>query len=269
MAATEKQAESLHNSKMAQGRLADLRKWIAIRGWKELPQNVLEWGCDHAWMAAEVHDIEPRHAFQKQKRSVRNWLRSKAPRIAQAERDALIERTITSNKRWSHDQCGHVLGISVRDRQKHSLRFVGAMDDPDYKFRNDVKLAKGAARSRKFRSANGAKPRAEYEANSISKTEPWKQEGFGCRRTWERWRKKAAAEAVNVASASRHLSLRIDSVTDLRHDHVEQTVDSRAPKRPGSSSPVWNVDWIEDPEHPPLAIATASKRPGIMERKAR
>jgi hypothetical protein len=259
--------ESLHNSKMAQGRLADLRKWIGIRGWKELPQNVLEWGCDHAWMAAEVHDLDPRHAIQKQKRSVRNWLRSKAPRIAQAERDALIERTITSNKRWSHDQCGHVLGISVRDRQKHGLRFVGAMDDPDYKFRNDVKLANGAARSRKFRAANGAKPHAD----SLSRTEPWKAEGIS-RRTWERRRKKAQAEAANDASSSRHLILRIDSVTNLRHGlPVEQTVDRRAPERPGASRPLWDdvVDRIDDPEHPPLAIATASKRPGIMERKAR
>ena len=38
------------------------------------------------------------------------------------------------------------------------------------------------------RRRNGVRTRAEYEANSISKTKPWEAAGFKCRRTWERHR---------------------------------------------------------------------------------
>src|ERR1700730_13625107 len=102
MDATEKQtkdAEAAHNAFMARGRLSEAKKWFAHKGWKELPQNVLEWGCDQAWTAAEVNNLNPRQADQKRKRSVRNWCRSTAPQLAKGELDALVARTITSNKR--------------------------------------------------------------------------------------------------------------------------------------------------------------------------
>jgi hypothetical protein len=257
MDATEKQAQ-------AQRRLADLRRVIAIK-WKpqEIPQNVLEMGCDLAYLAAETD--------QKRERSVRNWLHSKVPHLTQAEVDAHVARTTAPdrNRRWNSDQLAGVARISVRFRQKHKTWNFGADDDPNYDIRNAIKAEKHAARSRKYRAAHGAVPRAVYEANSISNTEPWKQEGFGCRRTWERWRKKAAAEAANVASACRDLSLRITSVTDLRHDHLEQIADSRAPKAPRRHAR-WDddvVDRIDDPEQPPFAIAAGVTKVPKVERR--
>jgi hypothetical protein len=50
------------------------------------------------------------------------------------------------------------------------------------------------AKERKRRRA-GAKPRAEYEAASLSKLKPWKAEGV-CRRTWERRQKRQAQAAA-------------------------------------------------------------------------
>src|ERR1700730_12310575 len=109
MDATERKTkddEIAHNAMKARGRLSEAKRWFAIQGWKELPQNdrgqrILEWGCDMAWLAADVKGLDPRQALQKQKRSVRNWARSKAPYLTSVEMDALVARTVTSNKRWS------------------------------------------------------------------------------------------------------------------------------------------------------------------------
>lgn len=217
MDATEKQTqdddEIAHKRLLARGRLSEAKKWFAHRGWAVLPrgnrgQRILEWGCDHAWLAVGATGND-----WKRNRSVRNWCRRWDPLLTDAELDQLVARTVTSNKRWSHDQCAAVLEITVRDRQAHGFRFFGANDDPNYEIRHAMKRDKAAARARKYRAANGAKPRTVYEANSLSRTRPWEQEGIS-RRTWERRRKKADA------SASRHLS-NIGSVTDLRHNESE------------------------------------------------
>jgi hypothetical protein len=267
MDVTEKQTqdddEIAHKTLLARGRLSEAKKWFAHKGWKEPPQNVLEWGCDQAWTAAEVKGLHPRQALQKQKRSVRNWARSKAPRLTLVELEALVARTVTSNKRWSRDQSAAVLGIGVRDSQEHGFKFLGADDDPNYVNRNKAKAEKAAARARKYRAANGAKPRTVYEANSLSRTKPWEPDGIS-RRTWERRRKKADA------SASRPLNI-IGSVTDLRH----QSEPAAGSSEPGAPSAPAHTDWgddvvdrVDDPEHAPFAVATGATKEPKMERRA-
>jgi len=161
-----------------------------------LPQTVrgrriLEWGCDQAYLAGPAN----------QKRSVRRWCRRWAPWLSDAEIAALVAETVERSKRgarWSPDQSATVLEITVADRTTHGFRFLGAMDDPDYEIRLDLKREKAAARARRFRAANRTgQPRDVYEANSLSRTKPWEQDGIS-RSAWERRRRKKAGAASTV-----------------------------------------------------------------------
>jgi hypothetical protein len=140
---------------IARGRLADARKWFEHRGWDVLPQNergqrILQWGADHAWLAAPSNP----------QRSVRRWCKKYAPRLTAAELDRIVAETRTSNKRWSHDHSAMVLEITVRDLVALGLRFLGASDDLNHEIRLGIARAKAAARGRRFRAdhSTGRKP---------------------------------------------------------------------------------------------------------------
>jgi hypothetical protein len=215
---------------IARGRLKEAKHFFGVQGWSELTQNVLEWGCDHAWMAADVRDLLPHLALQRQKRSVRNWLRSKAPKLTNAELYRMVERTVTSNKCWTHDQSAAVLGISVRDLQEHGYRFFGANDDPNYLIRDAAYRAKEAERKFRARAAKGAAPRELYEANSLSKTKPWEALGIS-RATYYRRQKVVSDET----SPSADIRLRHEPRTHLSHEPLHP---SRAPQ----GDPALDVD---------------------------
>jgi hypothetical protein len=190
--------EIAHQNLMARGRLAEAKKWFAHRGWKVLPRGnrgwqILKWGADHAWLAAETD--------WKRERSVRNWCRSKAPSLTDAELNQIVADTVASNKRWTHDQSATVLKISVRDLQEHGFKFLGADNDPNYEIRHAVKKEKAAARARKYRASRstgakrgrpasataprrkGAVTRSEWlAANSASQVKPWI--ALGMKRSW-------------------------------------------------------------------------------------
>jgi hypothetical protein len=113
---------------------------------------------------------------------------------------------------------GEVLGkrlrLSYTERSSVKATTIGSYD-VDRATRKRLtkarKRGKGQIRAEAKRRATGAVPRAIYEANSLSKTEPWKAEGIS-RSTWERRRKKAADASASPyqthfdASPSPHLS---------------------------------------------------------------
>src|ERR1700688_4030816 len=85
--------------------------------------------------------------------------------------DSLVADTVDSNKRWSHDQCAAVLEITVRDREAHGFRFLGAMDDPNHEIRLAVSRKKGAARGRGFRAAHSTGAKRGSPALQLSEEE--------------------------------------------------------------------------------------------------
>jgi hypothetical protein len=212
---------------MARGRLKEARLEFAHRGWPVLPQGrrgqrILAWCAVQAWLA---YPKNPEAAVRRICDELSPWL--KDDRLVE-----LIADTKVANKRFSHDQCAMVLEISVSDCLARGYRFLGASDDWSYEARHKAKRARNAACQRRRRAANGAVPRAVYEANSISKTEPWKQDGFGCRRTWERWRKKAAAQAgTDVASPSPDKIRVTGEVTHLRNEASMRGAPQASPRQ--------------------------------------
>jgi hypothetical protein len=117
------------------------------RGWQHLPQTergwrILRWGADQAWLAWPA---DP-------KAGVIRWCSFAAPWLSDADLDAIVARTKTSNKRYSPDDSARVLEITVADKVRLDLRQSGANDDPFYAVRNRIKLEKDAARKRESRA---------------------------------------------------------------------------------------------------------------------
>lgn len=212
---------------LARGSLSDAKRWFTHRGWKILPRGnrgrrILRWGADQAWLAAQTNP----------KRSVRNWCHHWDPRLSDAELRQIVADTVESNKRWTLDQSAAVLEITVRDRQIHGFRFIGAMDDPNYEIRTALKKEKGAARARRYRASHSTGAKRGRPALQLSEEDRLaRKRAQGAERA-----KRLRASRKN---ASRHIS-NIGSVTDLSvtrvptADHGQERRARKAPVRPSA-----------------------------------
>lgn len=138
------------------------------------------------------------------------WCDRFAPDASEQEITALAEEALAGPaKLIPDDTLGKILRFSYEERLRQGATTIGSFD-VDRAGRKELAKLRKQQRQRlekqEERRLNGAVPRAQYEANSLSQTKPWLAEGV-CRRTWERRRKKAAAEqaVASVASASSHL----------------------------------------------------------------
>jgi hypothetical protein len=101
-------------------------------------------------------------------RSVRRWCRKWAPGLTTKQLNEIVERTKTSNKRWSHDQSAAVLEVSLDDNIALRFRFIGAHDDPDYVRRRVIQRAKDADRKRLDRAKNRTGAKRGRPAHDLS-----------------------------------------------------------------------------------------------------
>jgi hypothetical protein len=209
----------------ARGRIKTARRWFAIRKWKTLPQGdrgqrILELIADHAWLA---YPSDPKGAVRRICGPLAPW----------ADLDQLIARTINSNKRWSNDQCAAVLEISVRDSQTHSLRFVGAHDDPEYQIRAAAKREKNAARARNSRAAKSTgRPRGRPK----SEVPAWVAAGSNSERSYYRHKARGTAQSGSK-NASRHISNNKERDGISLPPGPEPAVERGAPQAPPSRHP--------------------------------
>jgi hypothetical protein len=150
------------------GRLSDLKKVMADRQWDVLPQGIrgqriLRWSADHAYLADPANP----------ERSVRRWCRKVAPWLKPAELDAIVAYTKTSNKRWSDDESALTLEVSLADRDRLHLRFIGANDDLNFARRRDAQHEKDAGYARTYRAKHSSgrprgRPRLELSPEEIA-----------------------------------------------------------------------------------------------------
>jgi len=136
------------------------------------------------------------------------WCEEKAPHVDRGQAMAMVRREHEGPPELiADDIVGKALRLSYVERLTRNITAVGS-HDADKAMR--TKLAKDRRRERDRkraaakRRAKGAEPRAVYEANSLSQTKPWEQEGIS-RSTWERRRKKTDA------SASPHQTDQVDA----------------------------------------------------------
>jgi hypothetical protein len=119
-------------------------------------------------------------------RRIRNWIELRAPWMTSDEAAEIVRAAMANPFNWRADPLARRLGLTEAERRQLLIRTIGAIDmtkDERKKARRLRQRQRDLARRR----AQGAKPRAEYEANSISRNKPWMAFGIS-RRTWYRRR---------------------------------------------------------------------------------
>jgi hypothetical protein len=120
------------------------------------------------------------------------WLSLWAPWMNDAPE--LTAKVLSKPLKWSADKLGAKLGLTDADRIRLKIRTIGAVDCSKEERMQRRMEAKEERRVAKRRAA-GTKPRAEYEAQSLSQTKPWEARGIS-RATYFRQAKKAETGLV-------------------------------------------------------------------------
>jgi hypothetical protein len=120
-------------------------------------------------------------------------------KITEAEASAITEEASIIRKCWSADNLARFLGVTYAQRQALGIRTIGSIDVKKGARRVLRQRKDRLYRERKRRAA-GARLRAEYEANSLSRIKPWLAQGIS-RSTWERKRRNTT-RIQNDASVS-------------------------------------------------------------------
>ena len=122
-----------------------------------------------------------------------------------------------------------------RCARRSGLTTIGSVDvDKDGRERRQGELSK--ERSTKRRRNRGSVPRAEWlEANSKSRTEPWKQLGIS-KPTYYRWLKAGKIPNDTGPNGAKRGDILVSS--DLYHDQpLDRAADSRSPQATRRQAP--------------------------------
>jgi hypothetical protein len=114
--------------------------------------------------------------------------------ITEAEADATLERAEAMRQQRAADRLARFLGVTYVQRQQLGLTTIGSID-VGRRSRTVLRKRKNRLHNERKRRARGASPRAEYEANSLTRTKPWEAEGMS-RRTWYRKRGTSPSAAI-------------------------------------------------------------------------
>lgn len=122
------------------------------------------------------------------RKHIEGWIETWAPWLTIAENRQIVGDALTSPQRWKADSLAWRLRLTMEQRTMLGITTIGAIDQG---------LAARKKRRRKLererrmtnRRNKGAKPRIEYERNSISRTKPWEADGIS-RAQWYRNRKR-------------------------------------------------------------------------------
>jgi hypothetical protein len=111
--------------------------------------------------------------------------------LTEAEAEAIIEEARTTHRHMTADRLARWLGLTYEVRELVGITTIGSIDVSKSEREKLRRERKRAAKERRRRD-QGAKPRAEYLAQSLSRTRPWQAMGIS-RSTWERRRRQYLA----------------------------------------------------------------------------
>jgi hypothetical protein len=122
------------------------------------------------------------------RRNIAMWLELNAPWMDGGEVNNLITSVLAKPLRWKADTLAKRLGLTAIERTALGLTTIGAIDQTKEEReaeRRDRKRERDRLRRQHHRLAEGAKPRAQYEAQSLIHTKPWLALGMS-RAAWYR-----------------------------------------------------------------------------------
>lgn len=118
------------------------------------------------------------------RRSIPPWLEQWAPWLSIAAAKDLMADAILRPRRWKADKLAWRLKLTDADRTELGITTIGAID-----IGKAARDQRRRAAHREFmierRRRQGSKPRAQYEAQSISRAKPWATLGMS-RAAWYR-----------------------------------------------------------------------------------
>lgn len=117
-------------------------------------------------------------------RRVSRFLDRWAPWLTLAEHERLLSDAIDHPLRYRADKLAWKLRVTAVERDSLGIRTIGAYDQSAEE-RAAAAKERRRLRAQERRRAKGAKPRAEYEANSTSRSKPWDAAGMS-RAAWYR-----------------------------------------------------------------------------------
>lgn len=169
-------------------RLSELNRLFVHRYGSSLPDD----DEGEAMARVAVHHIG---RLRDASRRIGDWLTYWAPWLGLASRERLIRDALECPLRYRADKLGWKLRLTALERRELKIRTIGAMDQTKAERRAQARASK-RQRDHARRRAQGAKPRAEYEAQSLEQSQPWKAEGIS-RRTW--YRRMAQVRAPHIS----------------------------------------------------------------------
>ncbi|MCW2200440.1 hypothetical protein M2227_002530 [Bradyrhizobium elkanii] len=158
-------------------RIAELKRLFAARYGSQLPDD--DAGRDDAFVMANHLAHGPDAG-----RRISLWLGLAAPWMPSDEAEALIARVLRKPLRWRADTMAKRLNLMAAERQRLGITTIGAVD-VDKAERLAKRKERAKLRQQQRRRDAGATTRADYEAQSLSRTKPWEALGMS-RRTWYR-----------------------------------------------------------------------------------
>jgi len=120
----------------------------------------------------------------------------KARPVSEAEAREIVDEALAVSPIFGCDRLAKFLGLPYDVRNKLKIRTIGSIDVKK-RARMEIRRVRDKVKRQNKRRAEGVRPRDEYEANSLSRTQPWRALGVS-RRTWERHRNKAHDASVSA-----------------------------------------------------------------------
>jgi hypothetical protein len=162
---------------MAALRIAELRRLFTARYGLVLPDD--DAGRDDALIMANHLARRP-----EPERRIPAWLSLWAPWMAADEIAAITARVIAKPLRWRADRLAVRLHLTEDERRRLRITTIGAID-----LTKEQRKARRRLRDRYLKEVRrrqaGAKPRSNYETNSLTRTKPWERLRMS-RRSWYR-----------------------------------------------------------------------------------
>jgi hypothetical protein len=119
--------------------------------------------------------------------------------ITKADANEIVDKASTGHWYPSADGLARYLGVTYDERQTLRMGSIGSVNVNKAE-RKEIRRVRDKVKRRQKRRAAGVRPRAEYEANSLSRSQPWRTMGMG-RRTWYRKNKTATRSGTSVSAA--------------------------------------------------------------------
>src|SRR5262245_6456292 len=154
-------------------RLGHVRKLLQSRYGPLVPNDDAGMEDLRILLHVKARRYRPRHRAQ----ALIKEIELVAPWMNDAGKQGIAAEIAAEPMTLKSDTLGRMLNLDWRTRERLRIWQIGA-EDMNAEARKERRRLRHRERMRQARRDQGAKPRAQYEATSLSQTKPWDEEGI-------------------------------------------------------------------------------------------